>query len=82
MDVSDGLAQDLGHLCRAGGCGAEIMVGDVPLSPAARTALTADPSLIAAILSGGDDYELCFTAARIFARLACVVRSIRQLADY
>ena len=58
MDVSDGLAQDLGHLCRAGGCGAEIMVGDVPRSPAARAALAVDPSLIATILSGGDDYEL------------------------
>lgn len=58
MDVSDGLAQDLGHLCRAAGCGAEIIVADVPLSPAARAAVTADPSLMTAILSGGDDYEL------------------------
>ena len=31
MDVSDGLVQDLGHLCRAGGCGAEIEAGAVPL---------------------------------------------------
>ncbi len=62
MDVSDGLAQDLGHLCRAGACGAEIMVAEVPLSPAARAALTADPSLIAAILAGGDDYELLLAA--------------------
>lgn len=58
MDVSDGLAQDLGHLCRAAGCGAEIVVADVPLSPAARAAVAADPALMAAVLSGGDDYEL------------------------
>ncbi len=33
MDVSDGLVQDLGHLCRAGGIAAEIEAGAVPLSP-------------------------------------------------
>ena len=58
MDVSDGLAQDLGHLCRAAGCGAEIAIAEVPLSPAARAAVEADPSLLPAILTGGDDYEL------------------------
>lgn len=60
MDVSDGLAQDLGHLCRAAGCGAEIAIAEVPLSPAARAALEADSALLQAILAGGDDYELIF----------------------
>ena len=36
MDVSDGLVQDLGHLCRAGGLTAEIDAARVPLSDAAR----------------------------------------------
>jgi thiamine-monophosphate kinase len=63
MDVSDGLVQDLGHLCRAGGCGAEIAAGNVPLSPAARALVAADPSLLTALLTGGDDYEVLFTAA-------------------
>ncbi|MDB5414843.1 MAG: thiamine-phosphate kinase [Rubritepida sp.] len=63
MDVSDGLAQDCGHLCRLAGCSAEIAVQDVPLSPAARAALEADPALLPLILSGGDDYELLFAAA-------------------
>ena len=38
IDVSDGLLQDLGHLCRLAGCGAEIEAGLVPLSDAARAA--------------------------------------------
>jgi thiamine-monophosphate kinase len=63
MDVSDGLVQDLGHLCRAAGCGAELAVAAVPLSAAARAALAAEPGLISAVLSGGDDYELLFAAA-------------------
>ena len=63
MDVSDGLVQDLGHLCRAAGCGAEIIADAVPLSAAARAALTGDAALLPLILTGGDDYELLFAAA-------------------
>jgi thiamine-monophosphate kinase len=63
MDVSDGLVQDLGHLARAAGCGAEIRAAAVPLSDPARAALGADPGLLARILGGGDDYELLFAAA-------------------
>ncbi len=62
MDVSDGLAQDLGHLARAGGCAAELWAAEVPLSASARLALAAQPSLLACVLSGGDDYELLFAA--------------------
>jgi thiamine-monophosphate kinase len=63
MDVSDGLVQDCGHLCRLAECGAEIEAAAVPLSAGARAALTADPALMPLILSGGDDYELLFAAA-------------------
>jgi thiamine-monophosphate kinase len=63
MDVSDGLVQDLGHLCRAAGCGAEVAAGSVPLSPAARALAAGDPALLPLILTGGDDYELLFAAA-------------------
>jgi thiamine-monophosphate kinase len=55
MDVSDGLVQDLGHLCRAAGLTAEIDAGAVPLSPPAREA---GPAWLVACLTGGDDYEL------------------------
>ena len=55
MDVSDGLVQDLGHLCRASGLAAEIEAARVPLSDAARVA---GPGWLARCLTGGDDYEL------------------------
>ena len=55
MDVSDGLVQDLGHLCRAARLGAVIEAALVPRSPAARAA--GDASL-KTCLTGGDDYEL------------------------
>jgi thiamine-monophosphate kinase len=53
MDVSDGLAGDLAKLCRASGLAADIDVARVPLSDAARAALTADPALIETALTGG-----------------------------
>lgn len=62
MDVSDGLVQDLGHLCRASGCGAGIDAARVPLSPAASALLAAEPALLPRVLTGGDDYELLFAA--------------------
>jgi thiamine-monophosphate kinase len=61
MDVSDGLAGDLGKLCAASGVGAKVDVGRVPLSPAARRAIAADPALIETALTGGDDYEIVAT---------------------
>jgi thiamine-monophosphate kinase len=62
LDVSDGLVQDLGHLCRAGGCAAEIEAAAVPFSDAAAALLAADPALLPALVTGGDDYELLFAA--------------------
>ena len=55
MDVSDGLVQDLGHLCRAGDLGAEIDAALVPLSQPARAA---GADWLPTCLTGGDDYEL------------------------
>jgi thiamine-monophosphate kinase len=60
MDVSDGLVQDLGHLCRAGGVTAEIAAGLVPLSKAARAA---GAPYLERCLTGGDDYELLMAVA-------------------
>lgn len=59
IDISDGLLADLGHMCAASGVGAQINVEQLPLSDAFRAA-RADWQLA---LSGGDDYELCFTIA-------------------
>jgi thiamine-monophosphate kinase len=61
MDVSDGLVGDLAKLCRASEVGAEVEIADVPLSPAARQAVAAEPALIETILTGGDDFEVIAT---------------------
>ena len=63
MDVSDGLIADLGHLCRASGLRAEIQAPLLPLSDAAKAALEAGVGEgLATLVSGGDDYEILFTA--------------------
>jgi thiamine-monophosphate kinase len=58
IDVSDGLVADLGHILEVSGVGAEVHAGALPLSDAARGL----PGARDAALSGGDDYELLFTA--------------------
>ncbi len=55
IDVSDGLVQDCGHLCRASGVSASIQAELVPLSAPARAA---GPGWLETLLTGGDDYEL------------------------
>ncbi len=55
MDVSDGLVQDLGHICRASDVGAVLEADAVPLSDAARAA---GPDWLVTCLTGGDDYEV------------------------
>jgi thiamine-monophosphate kinase len=62
LDVSDGLLADLEHLCDASELAAVIDAPRVPLSPAARTVLATDSGHITAVLTGGDDYEILFTA--------------------
>lgn len=59
IDISDGLAQDLGHILAAGGVGATVEMERLPSSPV----LDALPSALArrCQLAGGDDYELLFT---------------------
>ena len=61
IDISDGLLADLGHLCKASGCGASIDVERVPVS-AELLSLFPPQEALAHALGGGDDYELCFTA--------------------
>lgn len=62
IDISDGLVADLGHVVRASGCDATIDADRVPFSDAARAAIAIEPALMETAITGGDDYELLFTA--------------------
>lgn len=61
IDVSDGLLADLGHLCLASGVGAEVEVDALPASTALVAAFDAQARR-GLQATGGDDYELCFSA--------------------
>ena len=62
MDVSDGLIGDLGHICARSSVAAIIDAERVPLSASARRAIDRDAALLELAITGGDDYELLFTA--------------------
>ena len=62
MDLSDGLAGDLGHMLQASGCGARIETAlAASLLKTPGVALD-DDARLSLVLAGGDDYELLFTA--------------------
>ena len=61
IDISDGLISDLRHICQASKVGARIEIERVPVPPAVKASF-GDRALELA-LSGGDDYELLFTAS-------------------
>jgi thiamine-monophosphate kinase len=60
IDVSDGLLQDLGHVCEASGLGAVVHARRIPTSPALRQAFPQDALALAC--SGGEDYQLLLAA--------------------
>lgn len=62
IDVSDGLVADLAHIADISGVAAVVEAASVPLSSAAAAAIEQDPDLRETVLTGGDDYELLFTA--------------------
>jgi len=61
IDISDGLLADLSHITTASNVGAKINFEDIPLSKEFRSNLTDKELIVPLVLSGGDDYELCFT---------------------
>jgi thiamine-monophosphate kinase len=60
IDISDGLAADLGHILKASQVGAKVELDKIPLSPPVSSTIQALQDWSIAI-AGGDDYELCFT---------------------
>ncbi|MDR0694230.1 MAG: thiamine-phosphate kinase, partial [Prevotellaceae bacterium] len=62
IDISDGLASDVLHLCKQSGCGARIYLDKLPISSETfRFAEEIHIDAVTAALHGGDDYELLFT---------------------
>jgi len=88
VDVSDGLVADLGHICNKSRVGAEIDPALLPHSSAMLTNFH-DVDAIAFALSGGDDYELCFTVpadkasdvAADLARVGCGATRIGRIVE-
>jgi len=72
IDVSDGLAQDLGHILGSSNVGATLDVAHLPLSSALRS--VAGDLAREYALSGGDDYELCFTVGQ--RRLSAILEKL------
>lgn len=63
IDLSDGVATDLFHICRAGGVGARLEAQAIPISIGVSTvALELKRSPLALALKGGEDYQLLFTS--------------------
>ena len=62
IDISDGLTSDLGHILERSQKGAEVYMEQIPRSPTLGKRLNTELGRNC-LLSGGDDYELCFTAA-------------------
>lgn len=74
IDISDGLSADLNHICETSGLGATLFLEKIPVHPLVHKFQQAKAAHFA--LSGGDDYELCFTVAP--ARLQAFKQALIQ----
>ncbi|MCK4846260.1 MAG: thiamine-phosphate kinase [Deltaproteobacteria bacterium] len=64
LDISDGFMKDLSRLTTAGKVGAKMMLTDLPLSTDTAKYIELTPKGYDLLLSGGEDYELLFTAKK------------------
>lgn len=82
IDISDGLAQDLGHICERSRVGAHLQSSAIPIDGETRQTaaeLGADPLELA--LHGGEDYELLFTAPPSARADATRIGEVRPAAE-
>ena len=84
IDISDGLLADLTHVCKASKVGARIKVDLVPIHPAVQANFSSDFQQLA--LTGGEDYELLFTASsqvvnQVKQAISCPVTVIGEITD-
>ncbi len=82
IDISDGLVSDMGQVCKASKVAARLRVDRVPLHPKLREAFPEDCLKLA--LSGGEDYELLFTAGvevieRVRREISCPITVIGEI---
>ena len=91
IDVSDGLAQDLSHICRMSNVGAVVREDLLPKSPELMNLGSLNRlNVIDLVLSGGEDYELLFTTksedvrkiARLFKDIPTPVTQIGEVSDH
>jgi thiamine-monophosphate kinase len=61
IDISDGLMGDLAHICKASRVGARVWADTIPIHPPVKAAFKEESLALA--ISGGEDYELLFTAS-------------------
>ena len=62
IDISDGLAQDLQHLCINSKCGAFVDLNLLPLSSTCKSLVNKKKIKLTNIFSRGDDYQILFTS--------------------
>jgi thiamine-monophosphate kinase len=84
IDVSDGLAQDLTHICEASGVGAAVRVADLPVSEYLSRTFPEDA--VAMAIGGGEDYEMLFAGPvavvdRVRSRLAIPITVIGAIVE-
>jgi len=82
IDLSDGLVSDLNKLCKASRVGARLFINQIPIHPMVRNNFANDSIKLA--LSGGEDYELLFTAPdevmnKIGIEIPCPVTVIGEI---
>jgi thiamine-monophosphate kinase len=70
IDLSDGVATDLMHICRLSRAGAKLTAADLPIPPGVKSvARMVDQDPVDLALQGGEDYQLLFTCSPAQAAL-------------